>query len=125
MPQLLTNPAHWHLRALEARGMSKKLQDPEARAAKLEMARKYERLAARATEWMNKTEDIPRFLSPHPPSPELLPMEGYAMWIDAAGFQKSLAALPLTTCQAGENSACRWFEDGPDADPQDGQCRSR
>lgn len=24
------------------------------------------------------------------------------MWIDAAGFQKSLAALPLTTCQAGE-----------------------
>src|SRR5215467_11430245 len=27
---------------------------------------------------------------------------GYAMWIDAAGFQKSLAALPLATCQAGE-----------------------
>ena len=24
------------------------------------------------------------------------------MWIDAAGFQKSLSALPLTTCQAGE-----------------------
>jgi CRP-like cAMP-binding protein len=24
------------------------------------------------------------------------------MWTDAAGFQKSLAALPLTTCQAGE-----------------------
>jgi hypothetical protein len=25
---------------------------------------------------------------------------GYAMWIDAAGFQKSLAALPLTIYQA-------------------------
>jgi CRP/FNR family transcriptional regulator, cyclic AMP receptor protein len=24
------------------------------------------------------------------------------MWTDAAGFQRSLAALPLTTCQAGE-----------------------
>lgn len=66
MPQLLTNPAHWHLRALEARRMAEKLQDPEARAAKLEMARKYERLAARATEWMNKTEDIPRFLKSPP-----------------------------------------------------------
>jgi hypothetical protein len=46
--------------------MAEKLQDPEARAAKLEMARKYERLAARATEWMNKTEDIPRFLKSPP-----------------------------------------------------------
>ena len=62
MPQLLTNPAHWHLRAQEARLMAQQLDDPEAKAVKLKMAEKYGRLAARATEWMNKTEDIPQFL---------------------------------------------------------------
>jgi hypothetical protein len=62
MPQLLTNPAHWHLRAQEARLMAQQLDDPEAKAVKLKMADKYDRLAARATEWMNKTEDIPQFL---------------------------------------------------------------
>jgi hypothetical protein len=68
MPELLTDPAHWHLRAQEARRLAQKLEDPEAKAAKHEMADKYERLAARATEWMNKTEDIPRFLKSAPPT---------------------------------------------------------
>jgi hypothetical protein len=62
MPQLLTNPAHWRLRAQEARRRAQQLEDPEAKAAKLKMADKYDRLAARATEWGNKTEDIPQFL---------------------------------------------------------------
>jgi hypothetical protein len=62
MPELLTDPAHWHLRALEARRLAQQLTDPEARAAKFKMADKYDRLAARASEWMNKTEDIPQFL---------------------------------------------------------------
>lgn len=68
VPELLTNPAHWHLRAREARRLAQQLDDPEARAAKLEMADKYERLAARATEWINKTEDIPQFLKSAPPT---------------------------------------------------------
>ena len=38
MPQLLTDPAHWHLRALEARRLAQQLDDPKAKAAKLEMA---------------------------------------------------------------------------------------
>ena len=62
MPQLLTNPAHWRHRAQEARWLAQQLEDPEAKAAKLEMAGKYDRLAARATEWMSKTEKIPQFL---------------------------------------------------------------
>ena len=66
MPQLLTDPAHWRLRALEARRLAQQLDDPKAKAAKLEMADKYERLAARATEWINKTEDIPQFLKSAP-----------------------------------------------------------
>jgi hypothetical protein len=32
------------------------------------MADKYERLAARATEWINKTEGIPQFLKSAPPT---------------------------------------------------------
>ena len=67
MPELLTDPAHWRMRAQEARRMAEKLADPEAKAAKLEMAHKYDRLAARATAWLNKTEDIPRFLTSAPP----------------------------------------------------------
>jgi hypothetical protein len=68
MPELLTDPAHWHIRALEARRMAEKLVDPEAKAAKYEMADKYERLATRARDWMNKVEDIPRFLKSAPPT---------------------------------------------------------
>ena len=55
MPQLLTDPTHWRLRAQEAHQLAQRLKDPLDRAAKLEMADKYDRLAARATEWMNKT----------------------------------------------------------------------
>jgi len=64
MPQLLTNPTHWHSRAQEARRLAQQLKDPDAKAAKLEMADKYDRLAARATEWMNKTKKVPRISSP-------------------------------------------------------------
>ena len=43
--QLLANPVHWHLRAQEARQLAQKLEDPDARAAKLKMADRYSRLA--------------------------------------------------------------------------------
>jgi hypothetical protein len=63
MPQLLTDPTHWRLRAQEARQLAQQLEDlPLARAAQLEMADKYDRLAARATEWMNKTKSSSRVI---------------------------------------------------------------
>lgn len=53
--------------------MAEKLVAPEEKAAKLEMADKYDRLAARATAWLSKTEAIPRFLTSAPPmAPENL-----------------------------------------------------
>jgi predicted DNA-binding ribbon-helix-helix protein len=56
--QLLTNPAHWHLRAQEARQLAQKLDDPEAKAAKLRMADRYARLAVRAMDGVtNSAED--------------------------------------------------------------------
>ena len=58
MPQLLTDPAHWRLRAQQAHQLALRLKDPLDRAAKLEMADKYDRLAACATDWMNKTQVI-------------------------------------------------------------------
>jgi hypothetical protein len=48
MPRLLNNPAHWHLRAQEARLLASQLDDPVAKAATLKIAEEYERLAARA-----------------------------------------------------------------------------
>ncbi len=48
MPILLNNPAHWHLRAQEARLLAAQLEDPEAKAATLKIAEEYERLAVRA-----------------------------------------------------------------------------
>src|SRR5262249_6888684 len=66
MSQLLTDPDHWRLRAQEARRSAQQLEDPEAKAAKLGMADKYDRLAARAAEWTRKTEDIPQFLKSGP-----------------------------------------------------------
>jgi hypothetical protein len=48
MPILLNNPAHWHLRAQEARLLAAQLEDPEAKAATLKIAEAYERLAVRA-----------------------------------------------------------------------------
>jgi hypothetical protein len=65
MPELLTDPMHWHLRAEEARRLAEGLKDPEARAAKREMADKYERLAARARAWMNRG-DVPAFIKSPP-----------------------------------------------------------
>jgi hypothetical protein len=67
MPELLTNPLHWHLRAEEARRLAEKIDDPAAKAAKYEMADKYERLAARAREWVNRN-DVPQFLKSAPPT---------------------------------------------------------
>jgi hypothetical protein len=49
MPILLNNPAHWHLRAQEARLLAAQLEDLEAKAATLKIAEEYERLAVRAT----------------------------------------------------------------------------
>jgi hypothetical protein len=49
MPRLLNNPAHWHMRAQEARLLASRLDDPEAKAATLRIAAEYEGLAARAT----------------------------------------------------------------------------
>ena len=52
MPILLNNPAHWHLRAQEARLLAAVLEDPEAKAATLKIADEYDRLAVRATKRM-------------------------------------------------------------------------
>jgi hypothetical protein len=51
---------HWHFRAEEARRLADKIDDPAAKAAKYEMADKYERLAARAREWVDRA-GTPRF----------------------------------------------------------------
>jgi hypothetical protein len=48
MPILLNNPAHWHLRAQEARLLAAQLEDTEAKAATLKIADEYDRLAVRA-----------------------------------------------------------------------------
>ena len=48
MPLLLNNPAHWHLRAQEARLLATLLEDLDARAATLKIADEYELLALRA-----------------------------------------------------------------------------
>jgi hypothetical protein len=49
MPILLNNPAHWHLRAQEARLLAAQLEDPVAKEATLRIADEYDRLAVRAT----------------------------------------------------------------------------
>jgi hypothetical protein len=66
MPELLTDPVHWRRRAEEARRMADMIEDPEAKAAKREMAEKYERLAARAREWLDRGP--PRFVKSAPPT---------------------------------------------------------
>ena len=48
MSLLLNNPAHWHLRAQEARLLALHLRDPEANAAVLKIADEYDHLAVRA-----------------------------------------------------------------------------
>jgi hypothetical protein len=52
MPTLLNNPAHWHLRAQEARLLAAALEDPEAKSATLKIADEYDRLAVRAAQRM-------------------------------------------------------------------------
>ena len=54
MPILLNNPAHWHLRAQEARLLAAQLEDPEAKAATLRIAEEYERLSVRAAKRMEE-----------------------------------------------------------------------
>lgn len=48
MSLLLNNPAHWHLRAQEARLLALHLRDPEANAAVLKIADEYDHLAVLA-----------------------------------------------------------------------------
>ena len=69
MPELLTDPMHWHLRAEEARRLADGIKDPDARAAKYERADKYECLAARARAWMNRG-DVPGFIKSPPTAPD-------------------------------------------------------
>lgn len=68
MPELLTDPMHWHFRAEEARRLADKIADPAAKVAKYAMADKYERLAARAEAWVNRT-DAPHFIESPPIAP--------------------------------------------------------
>ena len=44
MPALLNNPAHWHLRAQEARLLAAALEDPAAEAATIKIAEEYDML---------------------------------------------------------------------------------
>jgi hypothetical protein len=53
MPILLNNPAHWHLRAQEARLLAAQLEDLEAKSATLAIADEYDRLAVRAQKRMD------------------------------------------------------------------------
>ena len=48
MSLLLNNPAHWHLRAQEARLLALHLRDPEANAVVLKIEDEYDHLAVRA-----------------------------------------------------------------------------
>jgi hypothetical protein len=52
MPILLNNPAHWHLRAQEARLLAAQLEDLVAKQATLKIADEYDRLAVRAAKRM-------------------------------------------------------------------------
>jgi hypothetical protein len=58
MPPLLNNPAHWQLRAQEARRTATQLEDPEAKAAVLKIANEYDRLAARAAERLKTFQPV-------------------------------------------------------------------
>jgi hypothetical protein len=57
MPRLLNNPAHWRLRAQEARLLASQLEDLVAKAATLKIADEYERLAARAADRESSDQD--------------------------------------------------------------------
>jgi hypothetical protein len=65
MSILLNNPAHWHLRAQEARLLAAQLEDLVAKEATLKIADEYDRLAVRAAKRMadddeKDSKDAPR-----------------------------------------------------------------
>lgn len=55
MSLLHNDPEHWRLRAEEARDMAVKMTDLKGKAAMLEIAERYERLAMRAVERLSDT----------------------------------------------------------------------
>jgi hypothetical protein len=57
MPVLLNNPAHWHLRAQEARLLAGQLEDPHAKSSILKIAEEYERLAVRSAARLKERSD--------------------------------------------------------------------
>ena len=50
MPLVHNDPEHWRQRAAEARALAEKMTDSEGKKFMMEIAEKYERLAARALE---------------------------------------------------------------------------
>jgi len=62
MPRVLNHAAHWHLRAQESLLLAAQLEDPVAKAAILQIAEEYERLAARAV----KRESDEAAIKPQP-----------------------------------------------------------
>jgi hypothetical protein len=50
VPLLYNDPEHWRERAMEARALAEKMTDVLGKNAMMEIAEKYERLAARAFE---------------------------------------------------------------------------
>jgi hypothetical protein len=50
VPLLYNDPEHWRERAVEARALAEKMTDAVGKNAMMEIAVKYERLAARALE---------------------------------------------------------------------------
>jgi hypothetical protein len=70
MTILLNNPAHWHLRAQEARMLAAQLEDPVAKEATLRIADEYDRLAVRATKRMAEAADKENKV-PGPPEGDL------------------------------------------------------
>ena len=49
MPSAISSdPQHWRNRAIEARSLAKKITDPRAKLAMLDIASKYEEIAERA-----------------------------------------------------------------------------
>jgi hypothetical protein len=81
MPARLNNPAHWHLRAQEARLLAAQLEDPEAQTSILRMAHEYDRLAVRAAQRLqdqaanraHQLADSPHSVDDARPSDRLLP----------------------------------------------------
>jgi len=54
MPSLYDDPEHWRERAAGARAVAEKMADSEGRKAMIEIAEKYDRLAAQAVERLAK-----------------------------------------------------------------------